>query len=220
MSVVDFILWWIYSVYSWFVNLGWKCRRNIPYYYLVSSDGNQHALNERNLGTCDHLLVIYYTTSGIRYRFLPLLKTKGCCSVTILKSAYQSFVEPKKYKLFAVNATIHERVHTINAIEFNLVGNEIFTPTFNLWLCQNYLNIVPSEHIEISYIDESTSICTTKGPMYFEEERLVIHSGERGETESETETETGKETGKETGTGTGKEKENAESNSPVSVDKE
>ena len=186
---MDCLVWFFYSIYSWFTNLGWLCRRTLPFYYLVGPDGKQHVLNDKNLALYDNILVIYYTPAGTRYRFHPLFKNQGVCMASTIKSAYQSFVEPKKYKLFAVNATIHERVHTINAIEFNIVGNEIFSPIFNLWLCSNYLHIAPSVHVDVSYIDDSTSICYTRGPIYFERDALTIETSYEKEKEKEKEKE-------------------------------
>lgn len=171
---MDWIIQLLYYIYSFFANAAWFCRRNVEQYFLVGPDGKQYVLSDYNLTLYDHLLVVYYTPAGTRYRFQPLHKSIGCYTATNIKSAYKSFQEPKKYKLYAVNATIHERVHTINAIEFNIVGNEIFTPVFNLWLCYNYLHIAPSVHVEVSYIDDSTSICITKGPIHFQQDALRI----------------------------------------------
>jgi hypothetical protein len=171
---MDWVIQLLYYIYSFFAKAAWFCRRNVEQYFLVAPDGKQYPLSDYNLTLYDHLLVVYYTPVGTRYRFQPLHKSIGYCTATNIKSAYKSFQEPKKYKLYAVNATIHERVHTINAIEFNVLGNEIFTPVFNLWLCYNYLHIAPSLYVEVSYIDDSTSICITKGPIRFQQDALRI----------------------------------------------
>jgi len=171
---MDWFFYLLYSIYSWFTTIGWMCRRKIPYFFLVGEDGKQHPLNESNIEKYNHLLVIYYTPAGTRYRFHPLQKVNMYNTVGLLKRIYRSFEEPKKQKLYAVNATIQERVHTINAIEFNIVGNEIFSRTFNLWLCYNYLHIAPSEHVEVSYIDDTTSIRVTNGPIRFDDDGIKL----------------------------------------------
>jgi hypothetical protein len=164
----------LFRIYYFFTNITFLCRQSLISYHLVGPDGTQYPLTEHNLQQYDHLLVIYYDTVGTRYRFHPIFKTLGWCTVSLLTSAYKSFKEPKNNKLFAVNASIQDHVYTINAIEFNVVGNQIFTPIFNLWLCTNYLHITPSEHVEISYIDDTTSICCTKGPIHFHEDGVKI----------------------------------------------
>ena len=169
---------------SLFANAAWFCRRNVERYFLVGPDGKQYSLSDYNLTLYDHLLVIYYTPTGTRYRFQPLHSSLGWKNASNIKSAYKTFQEPKVYKLYVVNAAIHERVHTINALEFNILGNEIFTPIFNLWLCRNYLHIAPSIHVDVYYINDSTSICVTKGPILFQQHALKIER----ETEPDTET--------------------------------
>ena len=169
---------WLYRVlyyfYTFIVHLGWMCRRNIVSYHLVDSFGQQYCLTETNLQFFDHLLVIYYTPNGTRYRFQRLQQPLSSYTVPMLKSAFKNFTEPNQHKLFAVNATIHDHVYTINAIEFNVVGNEIFTPTFNLWLCRNYLHIPPSEVVDVSYIDHTMSVCFTKETILIDEDTLRI----------------------------------------------
>jgi hypothetical protein len=135
-------------------------------------------LTEMNLQSCEHLLVIYYTPNGTRYRFQRLKEPLSSYTVPMLKSAFHVFTEPSQHKLFAVNATIHDHVYTINAIEFNVVGNEIFTPTFNLWLCRHYLHIPPSETVDISYIDHTMSVCYTKEAINIDEDSLRIGNGD------------------------------------------
>jgi hypothetical protein len=174
---MDLIYRLIYSIYMWFTHIMWWCRRHVEYYYLVGNDGKQYSLTEHNLLSYKHLLVVYYTPNGTRYRFHGITKDLTC-NVKTLKSAFKIHEEPKKNKLYAVNATVHDRVHTINAIEFNVIGNEIFTPTFNLWLCLHYLHIVPSEHIDVSYIDDQTCICSTKGPIFFDNDGVHIKNND------------------------------------------
>ena len=170
---MDWIYRIFYYIYTMFTHLGWLCRRNIESYHLIGPDGKQHPLTDNNLCKFEHLLVIYYTPAGTRYRFQHL-QQKDVCTIDTIKKTYRTFHEPKKYKLFAVNATVHEHVYTINAIEFNIIGNEIFTLIFNLWLCRNYLHIAPSEFIDVCYIDENTMVCCTKGPIIFKEDCLHI----------------------------------------------
>ena len=169
---MDIFYRFIYYIYMFFVRAVWLCRRYVESYHVVGPDGKQYPLTEKNLKLYPNLLVIYYTQAGTRYRFHNL--NAAPYTVMSVRNTYKTFSEPKRNKLFAVNATINERVHTINAIEFNVVGNEIFTPMFNLWLCLNYLHVAASEHLDISYIDNNTDICTTRGPITFHEDGVKV----------------------------------------------
>lgn len=170
---MDSFFYYLYWFYSWFVYLGSLCRRKAPYYYLVDTHGNQYPLTDANLAHYGTLFVIYYTTAGTKYRFHPIVE-RFKCTAAELRSAYVSFSEPTAYKLFAVNLAIQNQTYTVNAIEFNIVGNEIFSPIFNKWLCRNYLHIEPCDTIDVSYFDDNTAICNTKGPMRFYETKLIL----------------------------------------------
>jgi len=139
---------------------------------VVDNTGRQLPLTDYNLALHKTLLVIYYSPAAIKYRFHSVA---SCfCDAEQIRRTYGSFQEPQRYKLFAINAVVHEEVHTINALEFNIVGNVLFTPTFKLWLCSNYLHVPPTTNMSVSYIDEETTINTTEGPIYFYEHKMVV----------------------------------------------
>jgi hypothetical protein len=178
---MDWIFFLLYRLYEWFTCLFWFCKRNVTYYYLVDEKGYQHLLNDETLPCYKTLLVIYYTPNCTRYRFHPV--TGSYATSQQLRQTYSSYSEPEKYKLFAVNISIHDQVHTINALEFNIIGNELFTPVFKLWLCYNYLHVNPTTDFNVSYIDDDTVINTTKGPITFYENKMEVGQNSLDETD-------------------------------------
>ena len=168
---MDWLFFLMYRLYCCVAYIFWLCKRNVTYFYVVDNNGRQLSLTDRNLALHKTLLVIYYSPSFIKYRFHTI---SGFGDSEQIRQAYITFEEPEKYKLFAVNAIVHEQVHTINALEFNIVGNVLFTPTFKLWLCANYLHVSPTTNMSVSYIDDETTITTTEGPIYFYKNKMVV----------------------------------------------
>jgi len=176
--MLSYIIILMYNFYNWMCYLIWICRRhNVPYYYLVDNEGNQHTLTNNNLAMYDVLLVIYRTSKSVRYRFQPITMTFE--NVSQIKTFFSDFSEPDLYKLFAVNFTIDDKPYTVNTIEFNVVGNVIFTRTFKKWLCRYYLNIPKTADFDITYIDDDMNIVQTSGSMSLMQRNLEIQDDDK-----------------------------------------
>jgi len=153
-------------IYRFFVNLLWKIRGETVRFYFIDSGGNQINIDSplTNL-----FLAIHYTQLGVRYKFVevdPVTDTlRGLVSAfstyTYVPALYSLIV---KYK----NSTME-----VDPNEFSLVGNKLFTPTVNLWFCNHYLHVPPTEKLTFSYIDKYMNIITQTDPIQITEDGVV-----------------------------------------------
>lgn len=166
---MDWIYYFLYYIYSTLLQLSQICRKKQISFYLVANDGCQHWLTDDNLKHYNHLLVVYIGETGTKYRFH---KVKNEDNTLDIKRVYSAFQEPTTYNLYAASLIVDDKVHLLDTSDFSIIGNELFTQVFNLWLTSNYLRIKPTADIEVTYIDCTSTIRTTKGPLLFNEDML------------------------------------------------
>ena len=165
---MEWIYYLLYYLYSTLLQLSQLCRKKRISFYLVANDGCQHPLTDDNLKLYNHLLVVYLVETGTKYRFHKVKEE----STLDIKRIYTAFQEPAGYSLYAASLNFGGKVYMLDTIDFNVVGNELFTEVFNLWVSSNYFRVKPSADIEVTYIDGTSTIRTTKGPILFNEELL------------------------------------------------
>jgi hypothetical protein len=134
-----------------------KCLRNMRtesvQLFLVLPTGEERPVEDTCTG-CS-LLAKFHTNAGVRYRFVerPTLPYVPV------------FVAPEK-KLLGLSVVVAGKSYSIEADEFNVGSNTLFTPAFNRWLCRNYLGIAVSEEVEATVIDADVNVTCSKGPLY------------------------------------------------------
>ena len=141
----------------------------IPFYYVVTPRGNQKELNDEHLEDASHLLVVYYTSLGIRYRFVELAKPVVASE---LMKAYSSYRVPT-YRLLAITFSSSDNSFTIPPEEFSVVGNCLGTKVFHYWLCRHYFHI-PLDDLTCSVIDDCANLKPVPTKLILNENELVI----------------------------------------------
>jgi hypothetical protein len=141
----------------------------IPFYYVVTPRGNQKPLNDENMENASHLLVVYYTSLGIRYRFHELAKPAAASE---LMKAYKSFHVPE-YRLLAITMSSAERSLSVPPEEFTVVGNCLGTKPFHYWLCRHYFHI-PLEDLTCTVIDDNANLLPVATKLILNENEMVI----------------------------------------------
>jgi len=169
---MQFLVWFgwyfvalLYRLYAFFVQVAWACRGETSSSFLVDSTGSQLKVTEWNDEMCAHpalLLTIFYTRAGIRYRFTEL--TAGESAFDTLKTV-RGWAAPSSI-IVGLKVDIKDHEFVLDPKEFWVVGNTLFSKTFNRWLCRHYLNIpVTDQGLEVMAIDETMSIVTIDAPV-------------------------------------------------------
>jgi len=167
-SPFNMLLSYVMRFYYFVADTAWKCRGERVEFFLVDDDGDQHPL-EDDVFT-DLLVAIHYTKKGTRYRFREVDRTRD--SPEAIKSAFKTY-DPLPYSLYGIMVTSKDHQYTLNAPEFALTMNKLFTAKVNLWLCKNYLHIPPVESFEVTIIGPDIAMQTYLHPVVLTEERIV-----------------------------------------------
>lgn len=144
---------------------------SIPYYFLVTPMGNQVALCDERLEHDDplHLLVVYYTSHGIRYRFSEISKPVTAAE---LRLAYRNYQTPV-YRLLAIGIESEEESLSLPPESFTIVGSVLGTRTFHYWLCNHYFHIPPKD-LTCTVIDDSANLKVVPSRLAIGSESYVI----------------------------------------------
>ena len=143
----------------------------IPFFYLVTPLGHQLELTDEGLVGEEpkSLLVIYYTSHGTKYRFAELDQPT---SAVELRQAYRTF-QPPKCRILAISLTSgDDEAFSLPPEEFNILGNVLFTKTFQYWLCRHYLNTAPKELV-CSIIDENANLVVVPSKLVITEKLFI-----------------------------------------------
>ena len=142
-------------------------RRNATLFYVIYPDGTQHQLTASTYSAANPLciLVVYYSSSGVKYRFLDLYpKEQPHLEIKEIMSAYQSYEVPD-YNFLALSLHVDDTEYAIPPDEFTVVGSTIFTPTFTRWLCKYYLYVATGEKTKVTFIDNQVQVGHSNGPI-------------------------------------------------------
>jgi hypothetical protein len=171
MNLLEEIAFFFYRLYRFLCSLNWAYFRNVTSFYLVNDEGRQLKLNLVNYATVHPaaLLVIYYTTEGVKYRFLDHYRKGPCTEEELegIRRTYQNY-EPPTTPFIGMTVTINDAHFNLNPEEFMVAGSTLFTATFNQWLCKHYLNVKPARKLVATLIDSDINFTQTDKPLALE----------------------------------------------------
>ena len=162
----------LYRIYDFIVTLAWACRGEMSAAYLVDATGSQLRLTEWNCEMCEHpavLLIIFYTRAGLRYRFVEL--DAGESALEVLPTV-RSWTAPAS-TIFGLKVDIKDHEFVLDPREFSVLGNKLFTTTFNRWMCLHYFHIPATDEVKVTVIDESMTIRAMDAPVMVTENGLM-----------------------------------------------
>lgn len=136
LMVWAFLAW--KTLNAWVARIRKYFEPSRPAYYSVDSDGVQTPYDGQSCR-----LIVY---PGPQYRFIDL----GAEWADIE-------AEPVSMGYAAMEATVAGRTYELNASEFMVRDSDLFTPTFNKWLCRNILRIAPAP-VTYTVIDASMNL--------------------------------------------------------------
>ena len=170
---------WMNRCLAWL--LAWFYR-DAAYFYIVADDGTQLSLTAYNYAVFypANLLVIYYTPSGTKYRFVPKLhdaqylqETNRTAEAAIadIKSAYSRATVPK-YKLLGIHVKVGSCEMNVAPDQFVVEGSTVFSVPFKRWLCRHYLH-TPYAAMTVTIIDESIRLLTIDDEITFHRDKYL-----------------------------------------------
>jgi hypothetical protein len=122
---------------------------------MIAEDGEQLPIFKYTDKPILGFLTVYNKNNEFKYKFSPNFNI-------------ESFDIPN-YKILSIAFTSNIKEHSLNPTEFTIVGNKLFNPIFNTWLCRK-LKIQSISNMYI--IDDNVNIKNIK-TIEFEKNKYI-----------------------------------------------
>jgi len=153
-------------------------KRTVTQYFIVAADGTQLPLTAYNYAVMQPatLLVIYYSRTDTKYRMIaPVTETAPSAGDVVqeIEAAYRNFEVPS-YSFLGISVSVGRGSYDVPPQDFMVVGSRLFTKTFNLWLCKNYLHVTPSDDIQVTFIDDAVRVVAVTSDVTLLSDKYLV----------------------------------------------
>ena len=121
----------------------WRNTYSSVQYFMITEDGDQIPLHTLPYDRVDGFLAVHFCNGSIQYQFTP--------NYTVAKPVESSM------DWIGMQVRIHGKTYELNANEYLIAKNHLFTDTFNYWLCKK-LNVCPTKDVEVNVIDVDINV--------------------------------------------------------------
>jgi hypothetical protein len=140
---------WVYK--QWLTLKKWRNTYSSVKYYMITKQGDQIPLYMHiPYVSIDGFLAVHTCNGSIQYQFTP--------NYTVTKPVASSI------DWIGMQVCIHGKKYELNANEYLIAKNHLFTDTFNYWLCKK-LRVEPTKEIEVSVIDVNIDVKTLESSI-------------------------------------------------------
>jgi hypothetical protein len=139
---------WAYNLYQSVKQ--WYYKEDAIYYYMITNTGES--------------LPLFYPCSDPIYGFLTVYNKNGNYKYKFTPNFIIEDLQLPSYTWIGLQVNVHNKSYILNAQEFLVVPNILFTDTMKLWLCHK-LKVEPTTEMDICLIDENVNIQTIKNPL-------------------------------------------------------
>lgn len=141
---------WMYK--QWLKIAKWRNAYYSVNYYMITTEGDQIPIHTPVMPyvRVDGFLAVHTCNGSIQYKFTPNYTVEKPVASSIDWIGMQVSIYGKKYEL--------------NANEYLVTANHLFTDTFNYWLCKK-LRVDPTKDIEVSVIDVNIDVKTLESSI-------------------------------------------------------
>lgn len=108
-------------------------------FYKITALGDQVSMMDSTPHVC--ILHIHRQKDGLKYHFIT--------------GSYEIIIP---YKIIGMSVYIGDTSYILPPDEFVIQGNNLFSPSINLWLCKHYLYIEPTTESTLTLIDADINI--------------------------------------------------------------
>lgn len=176
------LAFFIYKLYRWFnwvsIALIRLFKRDLTLYFIIANDGSQIPFTALDYAVMQptYLLIIYYSSSGTKYRFVTPVVEYGEDArqlAVVIESAYRNYDEPD-FTFLGMSVSIDDCHYPLPPAEFMVVGSTLFSTPFNYWLCKHYLNIQPCEQIVATFIDDDVRMVAVTSDVLIMRDKYAV----------------------------------------------
>jgi hypothetical protein len=134
---------WIYK--QWLKFQKWRNTYSSVQYFMITTHGDQIPIYTptKSYISMDGFLAVHTCNGSIQYQFTQ--------NYTVAKPV-ESSVE-----WIGMQVCIHGKMYELNANEYLVASNHLFTDTFNYWLCKK-LRVEPTKDVEVNVIDMDINV--------------------------------------------------------------